>query len=69
MDVSLCEGEYSCIHSVVNQWIKLSIYSTIDVSYDNCLSRLSRQRDTRGFSIIHQLKLVQRGRGGGGGDI
>lgn len=33
-----CQGEYSCIHSVFNQWIKLSIHSSIDVSYDNCLS-------------------------------
>lgn len=66
MGVSLCEGEYSHIHSVFNQWIKLSICSTIDVSYDNCLSTLTRPRDTRGFSIIHQLKLVLRGRGGGG---
>lgn len=56
MDVSLCEGEYSCIHSVFNQWIKLSIYSSIDVPYDNCLSMLSRQRDTGGLSIIRQLK-------------
>lgn len=67
MDVSLCKGGYSCIHSVFNQWIKLSIYSSIDVSYDNCLSMLSRQRDTRGLSIIHQLKSALRGRGGGCG--
>lgn len=60
-----CGGEYSCIHSVFNQWIKLSIYSSIDVSYDNCLSMLSRQRDTRGLSIIRQLKSALRGRGGG----
>lgn len=64
MDVSLCEGEYSCIHSVFNQWIKMSIYSSIDVSYDNCLSMLSSRRDTRGLSIIRQLKLALRGRGG-----
>lgn len=36
-------GGYSCIHSVFNQWIKLSIYSSIDVRYDKCLSMLSRQ--------------------------
>lgn len=38
MTVGLCKGEYLCIHSVFNQWIKLSIHSTIDVSYDNCIS-------------------------------
>lgn len=31
-------GEFLCIHLVFNQWIKLSIHSSIDVSYDNCLS-------------------------------
>lgn len=42
--VTLHRGDdYSCIHSVFNQWIKLSIYSSIDVSYDKCLSMLSRQ--------------------------
>lgn len=42
--VTLQRGDdYSCIHSVFNQWIKLSIYSSIDVSYDKCLSMLSRQ--------------------------
>lgn len=41
--VTLHRGDdYSCIHSVFNQWIKLSIYSSIDVSYDKCLSMLSR---------------------------
>lgn len=30
-------GEFLCIHSVFNQWIKLSIHLSIDVSYDNCL--------------------------------
>lgn len=42
--VTLQRGDdYSCIHSVFNQWIKLSIYSSIDVGDDKCLSMLSRR--------------------------
>lgn len=61
-DAACRQGE----RSVFNQWEKLSIYSSIDVSYDNCLSMLSRQRGTGGHSIIHQLKSVLRGGGWGG---
>lgn len=55
--VTLHRGDdYSCIHSVFNQWIKLSIYSSIDVSYDKCLSMLSRQgrRHWRPFNHCSQ---------------
>lgn len=43
MDAGLHRGDHWCIYSVFNQWIKLSIHWSIDVSYDNCLSVLSKE--------------------------
>lgn len=47
---------HSCIRSVFNQWIKLSIHSSIDVPLWQLLIHV-KQEDTRGLSIIRQLKV------------
>lgn len=53
--------EYSCIHSVFNQWIKLSIHSSIDVFLWQLLIHVE-QRDTRDLSIIRPAEVSAEGK-------